>query len=94
LQLAHAENKNMENLYPVFAVLAAIVALGLGAAELIFLEIKPAAVITWIGGWGVAMSLTFSSPFGLVVSSAIAIVITALYAIGVSKILAKPSKTD
>jgi membrane protein implicated in regulation of membrane protease activity len=77
----------MESLYPVFAVLVAIVALGLGAAELIFLEMKPAAFLTWLGGWAAAMSLTFSAPFGLAISGVVGVGITALYVVGISKLL-------
>jgi hypothetical protein len=77
----------MATFYPIFAVLVAIIALGLGAAELIFLDLKPAAFLTWLGGWAAAMSFTFSAPFGLAVSGILGAGITALYLVGISKLL-------
>jgi membrane protein implicated in regulation of membrane protease activity len=76
----------MENFYPIFAVVAALAALVIGGAELILLNIKPAAFLTWLGGWAVAMSLTFSSHLSLIISTVLAFVISVLYVMGAFKI--------
>jgi membrane protein implicated in regulation of membrane protease activity len=76
----------MENFYPIFAVAAALIALAIGGAELILLNIKPAAFLTWLGGWAVAMSLTFSSHLNLIFSTVLALVISVLYVMGAIKI--------
>jgi membrane protein implicated in regulation of membrane protease activity len=76
----------VENFYPLFAVLAAVAALFIGAAELILLGIKPVAFLTWLGGWAVSMSLTFSGPLNWVVAGGIATVISVFYVMGARKI--------
>jgi hypothetical protein len=77
----------MENLYPFFALLTAVAALVIGAGELIFLRIKPAAILTWLGGWMMSMSLIFSSSWTSVIAIAAAVLLTIIYCYGVFKLL-------
>ena len=79
----------MEQFYPLLAIAVAALAFVIGAAELIFLDIKPAALITWLGGWAFAMSLTFSSPFDFVVLAVTAVFITLAYALAIFKFWSK-----
>lgn len=82
----------MESFYPLFAILVAVAALLLGAAELILLEIKPVALLTWVGGWAVAMSLTFSGSWNLFISGGLAAVISIFYVMGALKIWSNSDK--
>jgi hypothetical protein len=82
----------MEPFYPLIAIAVAVLAFLIGAAELIFLEIKPAAFITWLGGWVFAMSLTFSSSWNSVALMAIAALITLSYSLAIFKLCSKQNK--
>ena len=76
----------MQNFYPIFAILSAIAALLIGGAELIVLGIKPAAILTWIGGWALAMSLTFSSTWPSPFAYGFALTLSILYVLFAYKI--------
>ena len=84
----------MEPFYPLMAIAVAVLAFLIGAAELIFLEIKPAAFITWLGGWAFAMSLTFSSSWSSVALVAIAALITLSYSLAIFRLWSKQKKSS
>jgi hypothetical protein len=69
----------MENFYPIFALFIAVAALAVGWGELVFLNLKPAAILTWLSGWVTATSLIFSSTWDKGVSASAALILTALY---------------
>jgi hypothetical protein len=85
----------MESFYPIFAVFAAIAALAIGAGELIFLEIKPAAILTWLFGWMLSMSLIFNSSWQLIWAMIIAVALSVFYAFSVLRLMqSKKSKEE
>jgi hypothetical protein len=71
----------MELIYPVYAVLIACGALLLGAGELLFLQVKPVAVMSWLIGWCISMSLVFSAPLSAAFHVAISICLTVPYVV-------------
>jgi hypothetical protein len=81
----------MESYYPIFGIFAALAAFVIGAGELIFLDIKPAAILTWLVGWMTSMSLVFSSSWPSFWAAAIAVLLTVIYFYSVFKLL-EPKK--
>lgn len=69
----------MELTYPIYALLIACGALLLGAGELFFLQVKPVAVMSWLIGWCMAMSLVFSAPLSTAFHVVISIGLTVPY---------------